>query len=57
MKKDLKTHIMIKPEEGSKLKYKKEETDRLPADVGVIFKSKEEVKEEREFRSFKDFLK
>lgn len=57
MKKDLKTHIMIKPEEGSKLKYKKEETDRLPADVGVIFKSKEEVKEENEFRSFKEFLK
>jgi len=57
MLKDPKTHILIKPEEGSKLKYKKEERDKLPANVGVIFNSKEEVKEERELRKFKDFLK
>ena len=57
MQKDQKTHIVIKPEEGSKLKFKKEERDRLPSDVGVIFKSKEEVNEEREFMKFKDFLK
>lgn len=57
MEKDPKTHITIKPDQGSKLKFKKEERDRLPADVGVIFKSKEEVNEEREVMKFKDFLK
>lgn len=51
-------HVMIKPEKGTKLKFKKEETkvsDRLPAEVGTIFQSREEIKEER--KSFKDFLK
>lgn len=49
-------HVMIKPEKGTKLKYKKEEvkSDRLPAEIGTIFQSKEEIKEER--KSFKDFL-
>jgi hypothetical protein len=56
MEKNDKYHVVIKPEEGSKLKYKKDvkESDRLPAHVGHIFRSKEEIKEER--RSFKDFL-
>ena len=56
MEKDSKYHVVIKPEQGSKLKYKKDDkgSDRLPAHVGHIFRSKEEIKEER--RTLKDFL-
>ena len=48
MEKNDKYHVVIKPTEGSKLKYKKDvkESDRLPAHVGHIFRSKEEIKEE-----------
>lgn len=57
MEKDNKFHVVIKRQEGSKLRFNKDvkESDRLPAHVGTIFKSREEIKEER--RSFKDFLK
>ena len=50
-------HVTIKPEKGTKLKYKKDEkaSDRLPENVGHIFQSPEEIKEER--KTFKDFLK
>jgi len=56
MEKAGKYHVVIKPEQGSKLKYKKDEkgSDTLPAHVGHIFRSKEEIKEER--RTLKDFL-
>jgi hypothetical protein len=50
-------HVMIKPEKGTKLKFSKQEakiSDRLPAHLGTIFKSKEEIKEE--IKSFKDFI-
>jgi hypothetical protein len=62
MEKDSQYYVVIKPEKGTKLKFKKEETkqvatDRLPAHVGTIFKSNEEVKEEFEMKRFKDFLK
>ena len=59
MEKDSQYHVVIKPEKGTKLKFKKEQapSDRLPANVGTIFKSKEEVKEEIEMKRFKDFLK
>ena len=58
MEKDSQFHVLIKPEKGTKLKYKKEQavSDRLPAHVGTIFKSREEVKEEFERKRFKDFL-
>lgn len=52
-------HVMIKPETGTKLKYKKAEkpaNDTLPSNVGHIFKSPDEIKEEVEFKSFKDFI-
>lgn len=56
MEKDSKYHVLIKPDKGSKLRFKKDvETDKLPAHIGTIFKSKEEIKEEK--RTFKDFLK
>lgn len=57
MENSSKYHVVIKPEEGSKLKYKKEEkkSDKLPEHIGTIFKSREEIKEER--RTLKDFLK
>ena len=48
---------MIKPEKGTKLKFNKEDSkisDKLPAHLGTIFKSKEEIKEE--IKSFKDFI-
>jgi hypothetical protein len=56
MEKNDKYHVVIKSDEGSKLKYKKEDkgSDKLPAQVGTIFRSREEIKEDR--RSFKDFL-
>ena len=62
MEKDSQYHVIIKPEKGTKLKFKKEEakqtaTDRLPAHVGTIFKSRDEVKEDIEMKRFKDFLK
>ena len=62
MEKDSQYHVIIKPEKGTKLKFKKEEvkqaaTDRLPAHVGTIFKSRDEVKEEFQVKRFKDFLK
>jgi len=61
MEKDSQYHVVIKPEKGTKLKFKKEQapsdSGRLPAHVGTIFKSKEEVKEEIEMKRFKDFLK
>jgi hypothetical protein len=52
-------HMMIKPEKGTKLKFRKEEAkprDTLPANVGHIFKSPEEIKEENEFKTFRDYL-
>jgi hypothetical protein len=57
MEKDPKYHVVIKPSEGSKLKFKKEEkkTDKLPEHIGTIFQSREEIKEDR--RTFRDFLK
>lgn len=57
MEKDRKYHVVITPEQGSKLKYKKDvkESDTLPAHIGTIFRSREEIKEER--RTLKDFLK
>lgn len=59
MEKSLKYHVVIKPESGSKLKFKKEESgsDKLPAHIGTIFRSKEEIKEEIELKRLKDFLK
>ena len=62
MEKDSQYHVIIKPEKGTKLKFKKEEakqtaTDRLPAHVGTIFKSRDEVKEDIEMKRFKDFVK
>ena len=49
-------HVTIKPQTGTKLKFKKEEKDNniLPSNIGTLFKSKEEVKEE--VLSFKEFL-
>lgn len=56
MEKNDKYHVVIKSDEGSKLKYKKDDkgSEKLPAHVGTIFRSKEEIKEDR--MSFKDFL-
>lgn len=52
-------HIEIKPETKSKLKYKSEKTNdnTLPSSIGHIFKNKEEIKEEKERLTLKDFLK
>ena len=57
MEKSTTVHVTIKPEKGTKLKYKKDEkaSDRLPENIGHIFQSPEEIKEE--MKSFKDFLK
>jgi hypothetical protein len=52
-------HTLIKPEKGTKLKYRKEEkapSNTLPASIGHIFKSPDEIKEEVEFKSFRDFI-
>lgn len=52
-------HVMITPEKGTKLKFRKEEkapSNVLPASVGHIFKSPDEIKEEIEFKSFRDYL-
>lgn len=54
-------HVMIKPKIGKSLRMKKESekspSDTLPEHIGTIFKSKEEVKEEAQFKTFKQFLK
>lgn len=54
-------HITFKPKMGNSLRIKKESekkpTDTLPEHIGTIFKSKEEIKEEIEMKTFKDFLK
>jgi DNA-directed RNA polymerase subunit L len=46
---------------GNSLRIKKESekkpTDTLPEHIGTIFKSKEEIKEEIEMKTFKDFIK
>ena len=49
-------HITIKPEKGSKLKFKNEQkkNDTLPSHIGVSFKDPHDIKEER--MSFKTFL-
>lgn len=61
MEKDSKYHMFIRPDGGTKLKFNKKDdkkpSDSLPAHIGTIFKSKEEVKEEVEMKRFKDFLK
>lgn len=51
-----KYHVVIKPEQGTKLKFKKEEkkNDTLPSHIGVSFKDPHDIKEER--MSFKTFL-
>ena len=51
-----KQHITIKPETGSKLKFKQEEkkNDKLPSHIGVSFKDPHDIKEER--KSFKNFF-
>lgn len=53
-------HVTIKPKVGKSLRMKKESertpSDTLPEHIGTIFKSKEEVKEEVERKSFKDFI-
>lgn len=54
-------HVTIKPKTGRSLRMKKESektaTETLPEHIGTIFKSKEEIKEEIELKSFKDFMK
>lgn len=54
-------HVTVKPKIGKSLRMKKESektpSDSLPENVGYIFKSKEEVKEEAQFKTFKQFLK
>ena len=59
MEKDPKYHVVIKRNQDSKLKFmndkEEKKTDRLPEHIGTIFKSRDEIKEER--MSFKDFLK
>lgn len=54
-------HVTIKPKTGRSLRMKKESektaTETLPEHIGTIFKSKEEIKEEIELKSFKDFIK
>ena len=51
-------HVTIKPKAGRSLKMKKESekspTDTLPEHIGTIFKSRDEIKEER--KTFKEFL-
>jgi hypothetical protein len=51
-------HVTIKPKTGSTLKMKKETektpTDTLPEHIGTIFKSKEEIREDSELRTFKE---
>ena len=57
MKTDKSYHVTIKPETGSKLKFRKEEkkeNDTLPSTIGVSFKDPHDIKEER--MSFKTFL-
>lgn len=53
-------HVTIKPKAGRSLRMKKENertpSDTLPEHIGTIFKSKEEVKEEVQKKSFKDFI-
>jgi hypothetical protein len=53
-------HVTIKPKAGRSLRMKKENertpSDTLPEHIGTIFKSKEEVKEEVQRKSFKDFI-
>jgi len=53
-------HVTIKPKAGRSLRMKKESertpSDTLPEHIGTIFKSKEEVKEEVQRKSFKDFI-
>jgi hypothetical protein len=53
-------HVTIKPKIGRSLRMKKESertpSDNLPEHIGTIFKSKEEVKEEVQRKSFKDFI-
>ena len=53
-------HVTIKPKVGRMLRIKKESektpSDTLPEHIGTIFKSKDEVKEEAQMKSFKDFL-
>jgi hypothetical protein len=53
-------HVTIKPKAGRSLRMKKESertpSDTLPEHIGTIFKSREEVKEEVQRKSFKDFI-
>jgi hypothetical protein len=53
-------HVTIKPKAGRSLRMKKESertpSDTLPEHIGTIFKSREEVKEEVQRKSFKDFF-
>lgn len=53
-------HVTIKPKVGRSLRMKRESektpSDNLPEHIGTIFKSKDEVKEEAQIKSFKDFI-
>ena len=55
-----KFHVIIKPKVGRSLRMKKESektaSDTLPEHIGTIFKSRDEVKEEAQIKSFKDFI-
>ena len=65
MQKEPVNHIVIKPEMGSKLKYKKQaqevtkkvtkSNESLPASIGHSFNSQDELKEQRVL-SFKEFI-
>ncbi len=55
-----KFHVTIKPRFGRSLRMKKETektpSETLPEHIGTIFKSRDEVKEEAQIKSFKDFI-
>ena len=53
-------HVTIKPKVGRSLRMKKETektpSETLPEHIGTIFKSKDEVKEEAQIKSFREFM-
>lgn len=65
MQKDPVNHIVIKPETGTKLKFKKEtaevtkkttvSNESLPSSIGYSFNSQNELKEQK-ILSFKNFI-
>ena len=56
-----KFHITFKPNSGKSLRLKKETekspTETLPEHIGTIFASKEEIKEDAEMKTFKQFAR